>query len=85
MSTFDTVRDYVQREIIRSPNVTLAEDDRLIERGFLTSLDVINFVMFLEEQFSVTIDPDDVTEDHFQTLRSITRLVEHAGRSPGGD
>ena len=76
MSTIDDIRRFIASEIIRSPSISLASTDRLIERGYLTSLDVLQLVTFLEEELQVEIAPEDVTEQHFQTLESIAALVE---------
>lgn len=76
MSTIDTVRQFVVSEIVRSPNLSLSPTDRLIERGYLTSLDVLQLVTFIEEELHVEIDPEDVTEQHFQSLESIAALID---------
>ena len=78
MSTLATIRQFILDEIVRTPNIDLAPSDRLIDRGYLTSLDVVHLVVFLEQELGVMIDPEDVTEEHFETLESITRLVEQA-------
>lgn len=83
MTTQDTLRQYIIDDIIRQPNLDLAPTDRLIDRGYLTSLDVVNLLGFIEEQLGVMIDPDDVTEEHFQTLESIAALVERQGQGVG--
>ena len=47
----------------------------LIEEGFLDSLGIMSMVGFLEEQFAIHIDAEEVTIENFETLDSICELV----------
>lgn len=54
-------------------------DYPLIEKGLLTSLQVMELVMFMEENFGVTIEDDDIVEENFATVNHIAGLVEEKG------
>jgi acyl carrier protein len=53
----------------------LLDDTPLLGRT-MDSLGLTQLVAFLEEEFGIEIDGDDVTLDNFQTVASIERLVE---------
>lgn len=53
----------------------LNPDEPLIESGRMTSLQAVDLVMFLEEQFGIQIDAEDVSEDNFRSVNSVTELV----------
>jgi acyl carrier protein len=74
--TIEIIRDFIVEDILQQRNITLSASDRLIEKGYLASLDVVELVMFLEERFGIEVSPDDVTEERFATLESIARLVD---------
>lgn len=57
----------------------LSYDYPLIEKGLLTSLQVMELVMFMEGEFSVTIEDDDIVEENFATVNDIVGLVENKG------
>ncbi|MFN0070589.1 MAG: acyl carrier protein [Chloroflexota bacterium] len=78
MNSLAAIRQFILDEIVRSPKLDLTPTDRLIDSGYLTSLDVVQLIVFLDEELGVTIDPEDVTEEHFQTLESIAALVDRA-------
>jgi acyl carrier protein len=42
----------------------------------LDSMAVMELILALEERFGITIDGDDVTADAFETLASLTALVD---------
>ncbi len=57
----------------------VADDYPLIESGLLTSLDTLELILFLEQEFEITIDDEDVTEENFRSLRAIAGLVSRRG------
>lgn len=50
-------------------------DTDLIEAGVLDSLMIVELVMFIEEQFSVTTELDDLELENFATVSGMTRFV----------
>lgn len=71
-----TIEDFIRRQLLPSGNVKLAEDTPLIEDGYITSLQAVDLVLFLEQRFQIEIPPEEVTEEEFRDLRSLTQLVQ---------
>ena len=72
----ERTRDYVRDEFLYArPDVRLAEDEPLFERGIVDSMGVVELVQFLEQEFGVKVDEDEITEDHIGTLAAISRYV----------
>jgi len=69
------VRNYMQKELLQS-EVQLGDDTPLIEGGHLTSLQTVQLVMFIFEHLGVEIEPEEVNEDEFRTLKTIAALVQ---------
>jgi methoxymalonate biosynthesis acyl carrier protein len=69
------VRTYMQKELLQS-EVELADETPLIEGGHLTSLQTVQLVMFIGEQYGVEIEPEEVNEDEFRSLKTIAALVK---------
>jgi acyl carrier protein len=53
----------------------LGDDDRLLERGIIDSMGVLELIAFLETEFGIAVGDDDVTEENLGTLASIDRYV----------
>ena len=68
------IRNFITHELLES-NVMLDENTLLIEHGHLTSLQTVELVAFLEDQFKITIEPEEVNEEQFRSLTSIAKLV----------
>jgi acyl carrier protein len=65
------------------PGFVLGDDDRLLERGIIDSMGVLELIAFLETEFGVAVGDDDVTEENLGTLASIDRYV--ASRQGNGN
>jgi methoxymalonate biosynthesis acyl carrier protein len=67
------LRDYV----LRSAHFQVKDDDDIFSMGFVNSLFAMQLVLFVEREFGISIDNDDLAIDNFKTIDAITRLVEH--------
>ncbi len=76
MEVIPVVREFITEELLRRRDLALADDVLLIEDGYLTSLQTVEILMFLEKQFQVEVDPEEVNEDNFRSLKTIAGLVE---------
>lgn len=77
MNTADHVRRFVieELEFVGDPG-DLTDDYQLLEEGVLDSLGIMALVEYLEAEFDIVIDEDDVVAERFETIRSISDLVD---------
>lgn len=54
----------------------LADDTSLIQDGIIDSTGILELIMFLEETWSITVPPEDMTPAHFDSLTSIDQYLE---------
>lgn len=73
--TRDEIKQYIQKEFPGSSDVDLDTVD-LLEEEIVDSLGIFTLISFIEDKFGVSIDPADINLDNFQTLDTITELVE---------
>jgi acyl carrier protein len=57
-------------------NHELGVDEDIFASGFVNSLLAMQLVMFVEKEFDITIENDDLDIDNFRTINSIVALVE---------
>src|SRR5262245_18608776 len=50
----------------------LADTDPLLESGIIDSLGVLDVVAFVESEFNLRVDDDDLTPENFQTIVRMT-------------
>ena len=63
-------------KVLQSVNESITDGANLINEGIVDSFEVVNIVMELEEAFDIEIDAEDVIAENFETVDSITALVE---------
>lgn len=54
---------------------TIGDDESLLRTGVISSLGMMEVVGWVEETFGTTVDPEEITEQNFDTLRGIARFV----------
>lgn len=67
-----TIRAWLQ---VRAAVGEITDDHPITRNGLLTSLMVVELVLYLEEHFGVTIDDEDVMEENFASIGTIAELV----------
>jgi acyl carrier protein len=67
------VKSFLARELL--PDTEIDDRTRLIGSGYLTSIAITKLVTFLETQYGIEVEPQEMDEDHFDTLPRIARLV----------
>jgi acyl carrier protein len=72
----DRIRSYLLREVLAGAPASQLEDETpLISGGILDSVAMIRLVVFLEDEFSISIDGKEVGISHFDTVDRITDFV----------
>ncbi len=75
--TETAVRQFMIEDVFYDKDLKdLGPDDSLLAKGLLDSLSILKTVTFCEEQFGITIPDEDVLPDHFESVRTIAKLVE---------
>jgi acyl carrier protein len=75
----DRVRDFIVEDLRwRGDRSALTDDYPLLENGVIDSLGLFRIVEFLESQFGVEIDDNELVPTNFATLAAITRLAERS-------
>lgn len=77
MSDVDTrVRGILRREFLTDrPDVAITADENLVDSEIIDSLGIMMLVGFLEKDFGIEIDPEEILADNFVTIAAIDRLV----------
>ena len=67
------IRDWLKQNVTGSGE--LSDEYQLIDNGVLTSLQTVELVMFMEQEFGVTIEDEELNEENFATVANIADLV----------
>ena len=73
---FDALASFLVQECAgRGAAIAVAPDTDIIGEGLVDSLAIFKLIAFVEETFGVTIAPDEVLLENFQTLRAVRNLI----------
>jgi methoxymalonate biosynthesis acyl carrier protein len=57
-------------------NIELTDDQDIFELGFVNSLFAMQLVLFVEKEFGIAVEDEDLDIDNFRTIDAIVGLVE---------
>ena len=57
-------------------NYALQDDEDIFSAGFVNSLFAMELVLFVEKEFTITIDNEDLDIDNFRTISAIATLID---------
>ena len=66
-------------------NHELHEDDDIFASGFVNSMFAMQLVLFIEQEFQVTIENEDLDFDNFKTINAIVSLLERKAATVVGN
>ena len=76
MDIKDGLREFITTEMKwDGPAADLTDDYQLLEREVVDSLGIFKIISFLENEFDIIVDDDDLIPENFNTISSISELV----------
>lgn len=67
----DTIRNFLKKHIKHA----VADDDDIFARGFVNSLFVMQLVTFVEQEFDIEVEGDDLSFENFCSINAIFAFV----------
>jgi len=70
------VRGFVQENFLyMHSNFHLADDDRLLDKGVIDSMSIVEMISFVEREFGVNATEEEISDANFGSLAAIARFV----------
>jgi acyl carrier protein len=77
MDVRSTLRRYFAEELGQSKLVAgLKDDDSLLTKGILDSVEIMKLMTFLEETFGIQVGDEELVPENFETLAALDRFVQ---------
>lgn len=68
----EKIADYISNSIAATQ---VSTDENLFESGYVHSLFAIQLIMYIEKEFDIELDEDDLDFDNFSTINDIAEIV----------
>ncbi|QEG01373.1 D-alanine--poly(phosphoribitol) ligase subunit 2 [Stieleria maiorica] len=69
---------FIQNELMGNSSVTISQDDDLLGGGHIDSMGIMRLIAYLESEFGISVPPEDVTIENFESPRTIATYVQTA-------
>jgi acyl carrier protein len=70
------IRKYLMDNVLfTSDDSALGDQDALVEGGVLDSTGIFELIMFIEDEFGLSIEAEEMTPAHFATIDTIDAFV----------
>lgn len=77
MSHRQTIKRYILKNFLFSDDDTaIGDQDSLVRGGVLDSTGIYELILFVEEEFKLTIAPDEMVPENFDTLESMDAFIQ---------
>jgi acyl carrier protein len=71
------INSYISKNVVTNQEVLpLKDDSKLIESRIFDSLSLMKLALFLEEQFGITVEADDLVPENFETVERIATFIQ---------
>lgn len=74
--TNDLLRFFDERGGLPGNSLDEQLDLPLFEAGVISSVGLVELVMYLEQRYKIELDPEELQGPDFQTCRGIIRIIE---------
>jgi acyl carrier protein len=68
------IRDFLSG--IASKNIAIGDNDSLLATRVLDSLKMVELIVFLENEYKLSLESDELTPENLDTINSIASLLE---------
>jgi acyl carrier protein len=70
------VRRFIRTNFIFSLDAALQDDQSLLGTGIIDSTGVLELIAYLEKQYQVSFEDNELIAENFDTVQAITRFLE---------
>jgi len=77
MNYRDKVRKYIEDNlIVFGEKVDFTDEDNIFVRGFVNSLFAMKLLTYVEQEFNLVVESEDMEISNFSSVNSIVKLIE---------
>ena len=83
MQTFQLIKQFIKDDLASDVDLgDLDENKPLLESGIIDSLGILKLIAFMEKQFGIRVEDEELVPENFETLLAICSMVARKdGRS----
>lgn len=75
MNSGAEIEAFILAELNSLGKEALTADEDLLDSGMVDSIGLVQLVSFIEEKYSITVNPEDLVPDNFASINAITSFI----------
>ena len=77
MSVEQKIRDYIlDNYLFTDDQSALADEDSFLDKGIIDSTGIMEVIFFLEEEFGVQVDDEEMVPENLDSVKNIAAYIE---------
>ncbi len=72
----EILRKHIAETILFSKEYPYSDSDSFLENGVIDSMNVIELVLFLEQQFGIQVADHEIIPDNFDSIEQLANFVQ---------
>lgn len=77
MDVVPTLQKYIKETfLVPAGMAEIGADDPLLESGIIDSMGILQFVGFIESEFGIEVDDEEIVPENFETIAQVAKFVE---------
>ena len=72
----DQVRTFIVQTFPAAQGRSLQDDDPLLGGNIVDSVGILKLITYVESEFGITIEDEDIAPEHFQSIAHLVALVQ---------
>ena len=69
------IKNFIRTELIYDDEKDFDENTNLIERGIVDSMSLVRLISFLEENYEMQVQDEDIVPENFSSLNKILSFI----------
>ena len=76
MSNADIIRNYIVENFLFGDDNDLQDDTSFLDEGIMDSTAALELVDFIEKEFSITVDDEEVIPDNLDSIQNVVNFLK---------
>jgi acyl carrier protein len=72
---FASIKTFIRTELVYDDEKDFAENTNLIERGIIDSMSLVRLISFIEENYEIQVQDEDIVPENFSSLNKISSFI----------
>jgi acyl carrier protein len=76
----DTITAFIKENFIAGPGrEEINPDESLLDSGILNSTGILELILFIESEYSITIEDEELTTENLDSINNLLKLLKQKG------